>query len=241
MVRPRAEDVLRAWERGVAENSVDRGLTLLSLASREPRESLAALPIGARDSELLALHEKLFGPTLYGFAECSRCAAPLEFTVSARDLAGSPDPVRSTLELSAGALRGRLKLPDSTDLSAAQECKDADVARRRLCERCVVDLFRNGVAVSASDLFPDEIEDVASAIAAADVDADRVLSLRCDECRHRSDVVFDMAAFLWAEVNALARRLLYEVHVLAWSYGWREGDILAMSDARRRLYLAMVQ
>jgi len=39
----------------------------------------------------------------------------------------------------------------------------------------------------------------------------------------------------------MVRRLLVEVHALASAYGWSEQEILSLSDARRRLYLEMVQ
>jgi hypothetical protein len=42
------------------------------------------------------------------------------------------------------------------------------------------------------------------------------------------------------ELNAAATRLLHDVHTLASAYGWSEGDILAMSEARRARYVAMV-
>ena len=45
---------------------------------------------------------------------------------------------------------------------------------------------------------------------------------------------------LWAELEAVARRLAMEVHTLASAYGWSESEILSLSDARRRLYLEMV-
>jgi hypothetical protein len=35
--------------------------------------------------------------------------------------------------------------------------------------------------------------------------------------------------------------VLREVHILASAYGWREDDILAMSPARRRIYLEMLR
>jgi hypothetical protein len=52
--------------------------------------------------------------------------------------------------------------------------------------------------------------------------------------------VFDAGEFLWREVAARARRLVYEVHALARYYGWREADILSMTGRRREAYLEMV-
>ena len=78
-------------------------------------------------------------------------------------------------------------------------------------------------------------------IAASDPQADTRINLTCPECRHAWSEVFDIASFFWAEVDALARRTLREVNVLARVYGWAERDILALSPSRRQIYLAMAQ
>ena len=38
-----------------------------------------------------------------------------------------------------------------------------------------------------------------------------------------------------------AKRLLMDVHLLARAYGWSEAEVLALSPARRRFYLEMVE
>ncbi|HUD55174.1 MAG TPA: hypothetical protein VMR02_08095 [Terracidiphilus sp.] len=43
------------------------------------------------------------------------------------------------------------------------------------------------------------------------------------------------------QIEARARRLLYEVHTLAAAYGWSEREILSLSAPRRALYLEMVR
>jgi hypothetical protein len=53
--------------------------------------------------------------------------------------------------------------------------------------------------------------------------------------------MLDLPAFLWTEIEAQVRRLLLDIHTLAVAYGWSEREILSLSDARRRLYLEMVQ
>ena len=76
--------------------------------------------------------------------------------------------------------------------------------------------------------------------AAGDPQADLEVNLTCPACGHRWAALVDVAAFLWTELKAQARRLLREVHTLALAYGWRESDILAMSSRRRQAYLDMV-
>ena len=84
------------------------------------------------------------------------------------------------------------------------------------------------------------VERLADAMAAADSRSDNVVDLSCEACSHRWQLVIDIASFFWEEVNRLAKRLLQQVHTLAWAYGWREDDILAMSNTRREFYLEMV-
>jgi hypothetical protein len=66
-----------------------------------------------------------------------------------------------------------------------------------------------------------------------------LLDFICPVCGHAGQTLFDIAGYLWEEIRTQAQRLLHEVHALARAYGWREGDILALSAARRRAYLEM--
>jgi hypothetical protein len=70
--------------------------------------------------------------------------------------------------------------------------------------------------------------------------AEVLLDLHCPECGHQWQMVFDIVSYFWSELSVRARRLLYDVHALAQAYGWRESDILSMSDTRRQFYLGMV-
>ena len=53
----------------------------------------------------------------------------------------------------------------------------------------------------------------------------------------RSSADFDLAAFVWAEFGAQARRLLHEVDALGRAYGWTEGEVLALGERRRAAYV----
>ena len=81
----------------------------------------------------------------------------------------------------------------------------------------------------------------AACLAKADPQADVLINLHCAACQHPWQVALEIECFLWAKLNALAKRLLREVHVLAQTYGWRETDILAMSAVRRQIYLEMIR
>jgi hypothetical protein len=66
------------------------------------------------------------------------------------------------------------------------------------------------------------------------------LSLACPDCGNAWKQDFDILSFFWAELDAWARRLLSDVHVLASTYGWTEEQTLSLSPLRRRAYLEMV-
>jgi hypothetical protein len=68
-----------------------------------------------------------------------------------------------------------------------------------------------------------------------------LINLRCPDCGHDWQSVFDIASFFWTEISVQARRLLQDVATLARAYGWREADILEMSSARRAFYLEVVR
>ena len=80
---------------------------------------------------------------------------------------------------------------------------------------------------------------VEDALEAADPNADFALDLRCELCGHSGIAQLDIGELLWDEVDARARALLADVHVLAHAYGWTEREILSLGDERRAAYLAM--
>jgi hypothetical protein len=240
---PTAAELIDAWERGAAQHWVDRGLALLSVACPEKTfGQLQALTIAERDRLLLEIHRGLFGPLLACYAECPRCRAQLEFTLDVENLlgdmtlSGKSDPY----ELVSRDLHVRFCAPDSEDLAALRACVDIASARRILLERCVLGATRGNEPVSVMELPADVVEEISSTLAQSESHADISLALECVSCAHRWELAFDIVSFLWAEISARAKRFLGEVHTLAWAYGWREADILAMSPARRQFYLDRV-
>ncbi len=243
MQAPSAAQLVGMWERGARQPWVDRALTLVSACHPELTDSeLRALTVGERDADLLALRELLFGRALKSFAECPHCRARLEFSVDVNDLRISFASFSNAApaELTLDDIRIRFRRLSSEDLQAAARCADVADARRVLLQRCVVDARRNGEPLAAADLPPACVEALSSRVAALDGAADIALDLRCVACHHAWQLTLDIVRFLWAELNALAKSYLNDVHTLAWAYGWREADILAMSSARRQFYLERV-
>jgi hypothetical protein len=94
---------------------------------------------------------------------------------------------------------------------------------------------------SDARLWPDSfIAKIEQRMAEADSGATIELAISCDRCGHGWSVLFDIAHYVWEEIEAHAKRLLREVHALARAYAWSEHEILAMTDSRRALYLEMV-
>jgi hypothetical protein len=238
-----ANDVLLLSERAATSHGVDRALLPLMVASPEQsRERLARLPIGRRDTLLLELYRSSFGTRLDLTVECPECGEDLELDLTTADLQVQADisldnPV---VELDDGGLQVRCRLPNSEDMAAASACCSATAGTQVLLERCLLEAYRNGEAIGADDLAPDEVAQLAAAIGEADPFAEILVELACIACDHRWQAQIDVAECLWPEIIASARSLLREVHTLARFYGWREADILGMSANRRRRYLEMV-
>jgi hypothetical protein len=109
-----------------------------------------------------------------------------------------------------------------------------------LLQRCITDTQHNGETCNVADLPQKVIETLATTLEKIDPQDNIQLEMTCPACGQLMLTTFDIATFLWHEIEAHARLLLLEVHALAKAYGWREQDILAMSSWRRRKYLELV-
>jgi hypothetical protein len=119
--------------------------------------------------------------------------------------------------------------------------KELTATRQLLLERCLLEIHQDGETRSVDELPATIVDKVVEKMAQADPQADVQLALACPMCNHEWQALFDVVSFFWSEINAWAARLLRDVHALAFAYGWREADILAMSPWRRQLYLEMVR
>ncbi|TAH37123.1 MAG: phage baseplate protein [Planctomycetota bacterium] len=228
--------LLSAWEQGQSQHPVDRALTLLAAGWPEASfEELAGLSIGRRDARLLALRRATFGEVLRGFVSCPVCAEALELELRTSELLLQDPEVDAggdfTMTVDGRDLRFRL--PDSRDLAAAAVCAGAEEASARIADRCFL-------ATTTGDPPPAALTAaLATAMAAADPQADLSLALRCAACAHEWSDALDVQGFFWSEIDAAAVRLLDDVDRLARVYGWSEAEILAMSPRRRRRYLEL--
>ncbi len=221
-----AERLLAIWEHGASRHPLDRALLLYAQARPDIAPTqLADQPLGARNTALMRLRQESFGSHLALWLDCPACGERMEFALSVDQLPPMVPPVDS-VEV-AGQ---RYRCPTSRDLAQIASCTDVDSAMQQLVLAC------GGQADLSSDLRMQ----VETAIEAADPWADLTMQFSCPSCAQAGEANLDIAAYLWEELDCVARRLLDDIHLLAQAYGWSEAEILALSDSRRSAYLARV-
>lgn len=243
-------DVLNLWEIGIHRSPVEQALMILSMVYPDmTREQLAALSIGERDARLLAVRERTFGTTLDIFTTCPECRQALELSLPTVNMrfpppAGAKDSGHK-FSMRIDDVKVRYRLPDSTDLEAVTACTDIDQARKLLLDRCILEVhdiegkLHQSITQYEEIYSPDFVTALAHQMAEQDPQAEVLLNLKCAECEHEWQTLFDIASFFWTELETHAKRVLSEIYILARTYHWREQDILALTPARRKWYLEM--
>ena len=248
-------DLLHLWEGGLSHHSLDRALLALGAAFPEtPYERLAEWPLGRRNAALVELHCSRFGRRLAGWVACASCGEHLEFDLDGQaliEVVAEPDGRGSYTDSYDEAIvvnHRSYRLPTSRDLARA--ARETDPRRAAICiaENCCLppspsnELEAGSASVSPFDSWTDDdLDAIGELMALADPLAETRLSLHCPTCERDWQETLDSAAFLWAEIEARARRLLLEINTLASAYGWSEAEILSLSEFRRARYVEMVQ
>jgi rubredoxin len=236
MVALTSERLLNTWENGAQRHPIDRALLLFALAKPElSTEQLADIPLGTRNTALMAFRREHFGDRLPAWLDCPNCGERMEFELAAEQLppllAGGDESIR---------VEGyNFRQPTSRDLVGfANEHIDASEAVKELLYACA----------ESPELLPQDdhalselLDAVGEALESADPWADISLAIACPDCEAHSQVSFDIASYLWDEVDRRAQQLLDHIHALAKAYGWSEREILMLGEPRRAAYLAKVQ
>jgi hypothetical protein len=224
----RAGELLELWERAGSLPPVERALCLAGAAGG-PVDRLRHRPIGETHGYVLGLRDAVLGGRLEATASCPHCGARAEFEVQVADL---PVPATSPAELTDGDCVVRIQPPTPTDLIDAAAAADPMAAEQLLRGRCL--------EVAAGEATPGALDRAEARLAELDPLAEVLVELSCPECgtAYRSDL--DVTAFVWAELEARAQRILHEVDVLARCYGWTEPDVLDLTESRRATYLRLV-
>ena len=230
----RAGELLDLWERGTALGPVERALTLAGAAGAAMGE-LRGRPYGRTNAGVLALREAMIGPDLVATASCPRCGTRVEFAVGAAGLCAEATQ-RDGGALDAGEYVVDWRPPTPDDLLEAAGAAEPGWALRR---RCLVVASATGDPVDPATVPAELLDRAEAAMAEADPLAEVLVGLTCPECGTAFESDLDLGSFVWAEVEARARRVLQEVDTLGRAYGWTEGDVLRLSETRRSAYLRL--
>ncbi|MBZ5506428.1 MAG: phage baseplate protein [Acidobacteriia bacterium] len=236
-----ADALLAAWERGASQPPVRRPLILLSVAWPDvSAEEWAGAGIGERDERLFALREVLFGPDFETIAACPRCGERLELNFRTADICPhrSGNAVGETLQVQMSDYHVEFRLPNTHDLLAVENMESA-VASSAVLERCISAASCGDAPLLPSELPAEVMEAVIEQMAGVDAQADLQIAISCPGCRHEWTMLFDIASYLWSEIEDWARGFLRDVHVLASLYGWTESEVLSLSAVRRQIYIDM--
>jgi rubredoxin len=218
--------LLALWEHGAPRHPLDRALLLFAQAAPDiPAEQLADRPLGECNAALMRLRWSSFGIRVALWLDCPACGERMEFELMPDQLPDMQPPPES-IEV-AGQ---RFRCPTSRDLARVAHMADMELAAEQLLLGCAGNSEVPGIPR----------EQIEGALESADPWADLSLAFQCPACGRDGEAGFDVASYLWEEVDVSARQLLNEVHLLAQAYGWSEAEILALSPARRSAYLARV-
>ncbi|MGW1375376.1 hypothetical protein ACWD6P_14020 [Streptomyces sp. NPDC002446] len=239
-------ELLATWEAGLAQQGGGRAL-LLHRAARPGActDDLLSVPLGERAADLFALRRALFGARMQVTLDCADadCGEAMEFELDATALGAGPRVPEDGLRVAEGDWVVHFRLPTPADLMAvASAAADGPDARRLLGARCARSARRGGRAATDEELaaLPEPVlKRFAEAAEEADPAAEVTLNIACPACGAATPAELDIAAYLWTELDAWARDVLLDVHLLASAYGWSEPQILALSPLRRRYYLEL--
>ena len=241
MVPLSAMGLLAVWERGLKTEPPERALALLAAACPDSsREALAGLSVGRRDTALLRLREWAFGREMTSNAACENCGQLLVMTLDTSRLRhpSSDSVAPAEFPVTVGGCELRMRLPNTADLLACSET-DPEEVPKLIFTRCLLAASVGSTEVSADQLPEEVVQAAIEEMAKADPQANLEIDISCAACGHQWRELFDIVSFFWTEIDAWAKRMLREIHVLASAYGWSEAEILNLSPLRRHCYLEM--
>lgn len=233
--------LLDVWEQAANVPPVWRPAAVVAAVAPDLEVPAERLPIGARDAVLLAVRVGTVGSWASAVVMCPDCGQDSDVEVDAASILSELPCVQATPAVTVLAPERvdvdgvvvAFRCVDTTDLAAVTDL-DPDAAAGTLLERCLLTVDPPGSPVGAA-----LADAVAARMAVADPASDIRLRIVCAECGHARSVSWDVAEYLWQELEVAARAVVLEVDALARRYGWRESDVLAMTRARRRTYLEL--
>ena len=228
-----AQQLLDCWEAFRDQPRPLRAVALVALLMGQPLQEVLSWSVVRRDVGLFDLQAQVFGNNIEAVTHCPQCAEKLEMQLDLAQIKPKASALKknNTRTLKVNGHSVRYRAPTSEDLLAIASLHDVGEARAQLLARCI------------QTTQPELRELAAARVAAriADEQADVQLNLTCPACGHGWQSIFDIASFVWHELDAWAQRTLREVHLIASAYGWGEDEILQLSARRRQTYIEMIR
>lgn len=163
--------------------------------------------------------------------QCSHCGEPFDFQLNPMDLPVKPKGQgypEAQLDVAGHSIRFRV--PNGEDQVLMSELQAGANAAAMAAQLCLTpDQLPNPL----SDAQLTEIESAIEAVAPEVADS---VQLDCPECGQLNEVLISPYRLLSRDFS----RVFHEVHTLAWHYHWSEGEIMAMPQQRRQLYLKLI-
>jgi hypothetical protein len=239
---PDESALIEVWDRGRGGSSGYRGLLLAKLAYPSlATESIGERSVGWRDYWLYDLRRRLFGPEIRSDAHCPGCGAGVEVALDIASLGLVEPAAQAEVGVVLDQTRLRFRLPSVADLVSlpiTSTTQNSSELCRWLVERCLLD---DAVDVGDSSWWDeDALSVVSAAMADADPIAEVLLRLACAECDNLWKEPLDILQYLWLEIELTVLSIIGDVITLASAFGWTEHDVLALSPARRHLYVEQV-
>ncbi len=244
MKLPTTNELLQVWETGMAQTTLQKSLLLLAAACSAPVDEIALLSIGERDARLLYLREWMFGSTLTNVAHCPKCAQPVEWETSVKDIRlQQPSALGEIQEysLQTAGYSLRFRLPNSLDVLHALTGANSMAMPAKLLAGCILSAHHEQEPYSAAPLPDAVLQQLSQRMELEDPQADIQMLINCPWCFYSWQAPFDICSYLCTEIDGWAQRLFQDVYVLASAFGWPERDILNMSVRRRQVYLEMLR
>ena len=241
MKAPGTKEILSIWERNIGKPLIEKTIDLL-YASGNAAEDPAELSIGERDTRLFQLRENMFGPQLYNISACPACHVQLEWKTSIKELIPANQESKPSLlrSLDVEDYHIVFRLLNSYDLIKAFSDPAYKKDPRKLLADCILEIKKENEDCNSKHLPETAYDKIEECMSSQDPQADIRMLLNCPACRHRWEMPFDIASYIWIEIDNWAKRILHEVAILASAFGWSESAILSMTQHRRQLYLAMI-
>ena len=197
--------------------------------------------LGAVQAAILELYVRAFGGVLRCSEACPECDSPIAADLTAASLIDTQNaapPLAGDVHIDGWSIRYRA--PTQRDLHRASQQPDEAQAAAELLRQIVLGVERSGVSGPSVDDLPEPVRrQLLEQLEREDPLAAAEVALSCPDCNATWTSGIEAGRLFRLQLEAWARRTLYDVHQLAMRYGWREQDILAMHPARREAYLLL--